>query len=201
MFESVSVLRGGYKQPGSLFGPLPGIRSGDVLAYEFALPESFVPWPDRTALERVFVLLDLGISLTQPCWQYQQRPDGTRIPGVDAESAHDRAWYVDLVEVTSPGHSEMTVKDLYVDVIVANDGRGHRMLDLDELADGLESGAVTASQVTDGLRRWQAFLDRHLYPERDPRGAWRDFPPKAIEPLAAAPAPLGPIVRWQPEEQ
>ena len=42
-----------------MFGPLPGVRSGDVLAYEFELSARFTPWPGRTLLERVFVLLDL----------------------------------------------------------------------------------------------------------------------------------------------
>lgn len=30
-----------------LFGPLPGARHGDTVAYEFELPDSFEPWPNR----------------------------------------------------------------------------------------------------------------------------------------------------------
>jgi hypothetical protein len=41
------------------------------------------------------------------------------------------------------------------------------------------------------------FLDRHLHRDRDPAARWADFPPKAIEELAALPTPLGPVVTWQ----
>jgi hypothetical protein len=38
------------------------VRSDDTVAYEFRLPDRFEPWPGRTLLERVFVLLDLDIG-------------------------------------------------------------------------------------------------------------------------------------------
>ena len=196
MLQPVSVTRSSAKDPSFSFGPLPGLRDGDVLAYEFALPERFVPWPDRTNVDRTFVLLDLGVSFTQPCWQYVVEEDGTRTPGVDAESTGDRAWYVDLVEVTG-GPDDFTITDLYVDVIVACDGRGHRMLDLEELADAMAQRAITTEQGIDGLRRWQAFLDRHLYAARDPRHGWRDFPPRAIQQLQDVPGLLGEMVTWE----
>jgi hypothetical protein len=43
-----------------MLGPLPGARSDDTVAYEFRLPDRFAPWPGRTLLERVFMLLELG---------------------------------------------------------------------------------------------------------------------------------------------
>jgi hypothetical protein len=134
-------MRGGYKHPEEWFGPLPGLRDGHVLAYEFALPPQYVPWPDREPLERVFVLLDLGVSLVQPYWQYVLQPDGSRVGGVDHDSLGDRSWYVDLVEVVG-GPDEYRIRDLFADVIVASDGRGHRMLDLEELADALADGVL-----------------------------------------------------------
>ncbi len=45
-----------------------------MLVYEFALPDSYVPWPGRTLLERTFVLLDLGVSFPNPCWVRQLEP-------------------------------------------------------------------------------------------------------------------------------
>jgi hypothetical protein len=71
------------------------------------------------------------------------------------------------------------------------------MLDLDEYADAMEQGIVSMEVAVDGLRRWQRFLDNHLHRGRDPRAGWTDFPPKAINPLAALPAPLAPVVTWQ----
>jgi hypothetical protein len=58
--EQVEVWRGRHGDPVPLFGPLPGVRSGVVLAHEFELPAQFIPWPGRTLLERTFVLPDTG---------------------------------------------------------------------------------------------------------------------------------------------
>lgn len=62
--EQIQVWRGAHGDPAPLFGPLPGIRLGDTLAYEFQLPDSFVPWPGSTLLERVSVLLDLSVKIS-----------------------------------------------------------------------------------------------------------------------------------------
>ena len=179
-----------------LFGPLPGIRDGDVVAYEFALPTRFEPWPGRDRLERVFVLLETGVGLTLPCWRTVVTPQGRRLPGVDAAHSAGITWYIDLLQVTDHG-SEVIVRDLYIDVMVPTDGRHYRQLDLDEFADAIDAGVVPAEVATDALRRWQLFLDRHLHRDRDPTAKWTDFPPKAIKELAALPAPLGPVVTWQ----
>lgn len=182
--ERIEVWRGAHGEP-ELFGPLPGVRDGDVLAYEFQLPDRFVPWPGGTLLERVFVLLDLGVSMSVPVWQ--------RTEHVDRSAAGPATWYVDLVHVTAePGG--LVVRDLYVDVVVPVDGRHQRLLDLDELADAIESGVLSVADAVDGLRRWQRFLDRHLHAGREPQAGWTDFPPRALRALAALPAPLGPIV-------
>lgn len=167
------------------FGPLPGVRDGDALAYEFQLPDRFVPWPGGTLLERVFVLLDLGVSMSVPVWQRTDRTD---------RSAEGRTtWYVDLVHITAEPRG-FVIRDLYADVMVPVDGRHQRLLDLDEFADAIESGELPVAQAVDGLRRWQRFQDRHLHAARAPQGSWTDFPPRALRALAALPSPLGPVV-------
>jgi hypothetical protein len=60
-----------------------------------------------------------------------------------------------------------------------------------------DRGGELVARDLDGLRRWQRFLDTYVHRDRDPRAAWSDFPPKAIENLAALPSPLGPVVTWQ----
>lgn len=183
--EQVEVWRGRHGDPVPLFGPLPGVRSGDVLAYEFELPSRFTPWPGRTLLERTFVLLDLGVSMALPCW----RSAGA----ASREASGPDTWYVDLVHVTArPG--SFVVRDLYIDVMVPTDGRHQRLLDLDEFADAIEVGHLEVPIAIDGLRRWQRFLDRHLHAGRDPQDGWTDFPPWRLRELAALPAPLGPVV-------
>jgi hypothetical protein len=155
-------------------GPFPGVRLGDAMAYEFELDESLVPRPGRTRLERAYVLLDVGVQLSNPpSWH-----------GDDAA-----CWYVDLVAV-SGDRGRITVRDLYADLIVATDGRPYQMLDLDDFANAVQEGALSWPDAVDALRRWQRFLDRHLHRGQFPAAGWADFPPAVIEPLAALPAPL-----------
>ncbi|GAB3880821.1 hypothetical protein GCM10029964_035870 [Kibdelosporangium lantanae] len=181
----VAVWRGAHGDPEPLFGPLPGVRLGDTLAYEFQLPERFVPWPGQTRLERVFVLLDLGVSMSVPVWRSAGATDRT--------AAGPTTWYVDLVHVATTPDS-IIVRDLYVDVMVPTDGRHARLLDLDEFADAIEAGQLDVGTAVDGLRRWQRFLDRHLHAARDPVGTWTDFPPRRLRDLEVLPSPLGPVV-------
>lgn len=190
---SVEVWRGHHGDPVPLFGPLPGVRIGDTLAYEFELAARYVPWPGRTRLERVFVLLDLGVSMSLPPWRHTTNPDGEVVPGIDHQQDEPTTWYVDLVDITTSDHS-IVVRDLYVDVMVPTDGRHHRLLDLDELADAVTVGHLATETALDGLRRWQTFLDRHLHVGRHPADRWADFPPRRLHDLAALPAPLGPVV-------
>jgi hypothetical protein len=188
--QPVEVMRGGHSER-RLFGPLPGARHGEVVAYEFELPDSYEPWPGRTLLERTFVLLDLGVSFANPCWARQLRPDGTV---VDREAEGSATWYVDLISVEQDGN-RYTFRDLYIDLMVPMDGRHYRMLDLDEFADAIDDGLLNLEQATDALRRWQRFIDRHLHAERAPVGTWTDFPPTAILPLVELP-PFDNPVRW-----
>lgn len=176
-----------------LVGPLPGLRDGDTLAYEFQLPERFTPRPGHGRLERTYVLLDLGVSFALPRWATVDTPDAGVVDGIDADLAVASTWYVDLVQVDDTARG-VVVRDLYVDVMVPVDGRHQRLLDLDEFADAIEDGTLPVPDAIDGLRRWQQFLDRHLHASRDPIADWTDFPPARIEKLAAVPAPIGPPV-------
>lgn len=180
--QSVEVMRGRHGHQ-ALFGPLPGVRCGNAVAYEFELPDCFEPWSGRTLLERTFVLLDLGVSFANPCWARCTRPDGTI---VDRHAEGRDTWYVDLVTVEQEAH-RYTFRDLYIDVMVPMDGRHYRLLDLDEFAEAIDQGSLTVREATDALRRWQQFLDRHLHSERAPAGTWSDFPPAAIGALREMP--------------
>ncbi len=193
MVDRVEVMRGVHGDREPLFGPLPGVRDGNVVAYEFELPERFEPWPGRTRLERTFVLLDVGVSFSQPSWVRIRDPDGSLVE-VDPDGRD--SWYVDLVTVETAG-DRYSFRDMYIDVIVPTDGRHYRMLDLDEYADAIADGTVTIEEGLDGLRRWQRFLDRHLHTGRWPAEAWADFPPAAIRSLAELPAPFAEPVRWE----
>ncbi len=191
MAHQVEVMRGTHKAPGEQFGPLPGYRSGNVVAYEFELPERYEPWPGRTLVERTFVLLDLGVSFANPCWARCRGPDGTMS---EVDPAARNCWYVDLISVRRDD-GRFVFTDLYIDVIVPTDGRHYRMLDLDEYADAVAAGHLGLDEALDGLRRWQKFLDRHLHQTRRPVSQWSDFPPSCIAPLEELPAPFGPPVR------
>jgi hypothetical protein len=183
--ERIEVWRGAHGDPVPLFGPLPGVRQDHTIAYEFQLPDRFVPWPGRGLLERVFVLLDLGVSMSLPAWR--------ATAGVDRTKEGPTSWYVDLVHVTTE-QEKVVVRDLYLDVLVPTDGRHQRLLDLDEYADAIEAGQLDLPTAIDGLRRWQRFLDCHLHAARDPHDTWTDFPPRRLRDLAALPSPLGPVV-------
>jgi len=188
--QPVEVMRGRHGQD-SLFGPLPGVRHAVVVAYEFELPDSFEPWPGRTLIERTFVLLELGVSLANPCWARHVKLDGTV---VDRGPEGSDTWYVDLVTVEQ--HEDRYIfRDLFIDVVVPMDGRHYRMLDLNEFANAIDSGSLSVEQATDALRRWQHFLDRHLHAERAPVENWTDFPPAAILSLLELP-PFAEPVRW-----
>jgi Protein of unknown function (DUF402) len=178
----VEVMRGRHGEE-RLVGPLPGAQIGQVVVYEFELPDSFEPWPGRTRVERTFVLLDLGVSFANPCWVRHHRPDGSV---TDRGLEGPDTWYVDLVTVEQDGN-RYAFRDLHIDVVVPMDGRHYRMLDLDEFADAIDAGSLSIRQATDALRRWQLFLDRHLHAERAPVATWTDFPPAAILPLLELP--------------
>ncbi len=67
-------------------------------------------------------------------------------------------WYCDIVSFDwGEGHTVLTVTDLLADVIVYPDGHV-KVLDLDELAEALESGLITAGQLTRSLKQLHNLL-------------------------------------------
>ena len=154
-------------------GPLPGIRRGNVAAYEFDVaPRWFALHaqpPQHPVRQRAFVLIDERIQLNQP---------------VAFPDSHRGWWYVDLVSVADRG-SELLVTDEYLDVIVGPPDRPYRVLDMEEYAAALATGTVTASRIIAGLTAFQRFLDTHLNPGWKLSDRWPDFPPAAIDGLEA----------------
>ncbi|MFI7635546.1 DUF402 domain-containing protein [Nonomuraea sp. NPDC049400] len=149
----------------------PGRRIGEVVAYDAQLlPEYHVA--GRPTIDRSFLLLDQGIQLTRP---------------VVFEGPVEGWWYVDLVEVelTEAG---LVVHDLYVDILVPPGADRYHVLDLDELADALHQGQITAAQCATVLNRTQRFIDRHLRANEegsvDPP---HQFPPAGITVLESLP--------------
>ena len=67
---------------------------------------------------------------------------------VDRAAEGRDTWYVDLVSVEQDG-SSFAFRDIYIDVMVPMDGRHHRLLDLDEFADAIDSGVLSATQAAD----------------------------------------------------
>ena len=156
-------------------GPFAGLRHGNVVAYDFALDETFTPRPGLSRWERAFLLLDVGVQFANPLWW---------------QGAEATSWYVDLARLTITDDL-IVVDDLYIDVIVPTDGRPYRQLDLEEFAAAVRSGDLALDEALDALARWQAFLDRYLHATRWPTAGWTDFPPAAIAPLRALTAPFG----------
>ena len=148
----------------------PGRRIGDVVAYDVRiLPEYQVP--GRPTVDRSYLLLDQGIQLTRP---------------VVFDGPVEGWWYVDLVEIelTEAG---LVVRDLYVDLLIPPRAERYHVLDLDDLADALSRGQITAAQCATVLSRTQRFIDRHLRStEKGSVDPPQQFPPASIaefEPL------------------
>jgi len=130
--ESVQVMRG-------QSGPFPGVRLGDAIAYEFELDESLVPRPGTTRLERVYVLLDVGVQLSNPPYWH----------GKDAA-----CWYVDLVTVTGTENLMMAATLADGTTVIENAAREPEVVDLAHCLNamgarvqGAGSGVITIEGV------------------------------------------------------
>lgn len=67
-------------------------------------------------------------------------------------------WYCDIVDYDyRPEENILNVTDLLADVIVYPDGRV-KVMDLDELADAMDRGLITAGLISACLRRLHALL-------------------------------------------
>ncbi len=106
-------------------------------------------------LIRHFVLLDQGVKLMYEPWGWQNE------------------WYADIIRVDPVGDGVIELSDLYVDLVIEGDGPTYRVIDLDDLADAVASGAISREDMDEALRRLQQFVDDHLH-----RG--KDFPPRCM---------------------
>ena len=149
----------------------PGRRIGEVVAYDVRiLPEYQVA--GRPTVDRSYLLLDQGIQLTRP---------------VVFEGPVEGWWYVDLVDVERT-EAGLVVHDLYADFLVPPGADRYHVLDLDDLADALSSGEITAAQCATVLRNTQRFVERHLRgTEKGSVGPPQQFPPASIAPLESLP--------------
>ena len=67
-------------------------------------------------------------------------------------------WYCDIISHTYDAHTDTYIfTDLLADVIIYPDGRV-KVVDLDEIADALEAGAITSEQAQDALRKLNKLL-------------------------------------------
>jgi hypothetical protein len=169
----VQVIRDG-------LGPFDGAVIGEALAYTFVWndPNS---QPPCTWHERTFVLLEAGIQLSNP--MFQAMAPGTPWLSAQASPEHEY-WYVDLIAIKAEGDL-VTIRDLDIDAVISTNGRGYRLLDLEEFGEAIEAGEISLIDAIDGLKRWQGFLDRHLHSGVRPKGVFPDFPPASIQPLVA----------------
>lgn len=84
--------------------------------------------------------------------------DGFKISKFYYEDGSLLYWYCDIISHTyDPEADTYVFTDLLADVIIYPDGRT-RVVDLDELADALESGAITNAQAEDALRKLNKLL-------------------------------------------
>jgi hypothetical protein len=149
----------------------PGRRIGEVVAYDVRiLPEYQVP--GRPTIDRSYLLLNQGIQLTRP---------------VVFDGPVEGWWYIDLVEVERI-EAGLVVNDLYVDFLIPPRADRYHVVDLDDLADALSRGLITAGQCATVLRRTQRFIDRHL--RASDEGSFdppQQFPPASIAVLEPLP--------------
>lgn len=93
--------------------------------------------------------------------------DGFKISKFYYEDGRLLYWYCDIISYTYDEETDTYVfTDLLADVIIYPDGR-IRVVDLDELADALESGAITNAQAEDALRKLNKLLTLLYHDEFD----------------------------------
>jgi predicted RNA-binding protein associated with RNAse of E/G family len=99
-------------------------------------------------------------------------------------------WYVDLVEIERIDDG-LVVHDMYVDLLFPPDLNRYQVLDLEELADALTGGKITAAQCAEALTATQQFVHRYLRgAEEGPVGPSAEFPPPEVVALEQLPSLL-----------
>jgi hypothetical protein len=132
--------------------PQHGVRVGDLLMCDS-------PYPRHAGPRRYFWLMTYGVQLVYEPFGWE------------------REWYVDVVTITAgrrDGDECFRIDDATIDLVVEGHGPTYRILDLDELADHVDSGAVAPHAAGSALRDAQRFLDAFLH-----RGA--PFPPPVMQ--------------------
>ncbi len=108
------------------------------------------PWCDRTT--RMYYLLDRGLGVVENI-----RLDDGRY-----------SWYIHLAKFLRDDRRQCWImKDLFVDVLVRKDLTGHRVVDLDDLAEALDLGLIDSAGAADVLRRTErlsAEIDAGRFP-------------------------------------
>ncbi|MBP2354343.1 hypothetical protein JOF29_005453 [Kribbella aluminosa] len=124
-------------------------------------------------MDRSYLLLDEGVQLTKPAV---------------FEGPVEGWWYVDLVEIERSDDG-LVVHDMYVDLLFPPAANRYQILDLEELADALTAGAITAAQCAETLTATQRFVHRYLRgAEEGPNGPAADFPPAEVGALEQQPS-------------
>ncbi|MGC4939404.1 DUF402 domain-containing protein [Kribbella sp. DT2] len=151
----------------------PGVRTpGNVIAYDVPILPQWQA-PGRPTTDRCFVLPDEGVQLTKP-----NTFTGT----------YEGGWYIDLIDLEEQHPNRLIVHDLYVDLLISPQAIRYDLLDLDELGDALQAGAIDTLTAVKVLRNTQAFIDRHLRnPNQSAPTHWPDFPPAALLPVLDLP--------------
>ncbi len=121
-----------------------------------AIFDRFDPKGDRVV--RHFILLEEAAKLMYQPWGWKNQ------------------WYIDMVDLRWVDENTLELEDLFLDVIVENNGPTYRAIDLDELADALANHQVSIAMISGALHRFQTFLDNHLH-------GGKDFPPAVFQPL------------------
>ncbi|MEJ7689609.1 MAG: hypothetical protein WKF76_03790 [Nocardioidaceae bacterium] len=104
-----------------------------LLAYTLRLPEEFIPWPGQELAETVLVDLDVGVSMSKPCWRWRQGADGERVGGVTLHDSdrgpiliHDGT--AEAVRLVTPGEFAGTDTPDHRHRIRPGDGVSHGYL-------------------------------------------------------------------------
>lgn len=89
------------------------------------------------------------------CYFLQEGLKVSKVYRADGSLLH---WYCDIVDYSyNPGDASLTVTDLLADVIISPEGLV-RVVDLDELAEALETSLITQEQMITCLRRLDHLL-------------------------------------------
>lgn len=106
---------------------------------------------------RHFIFLEESIKLMYEPWGWKDK------------------WYADLIKIEYVSENEISLTDLYLDIIIESNGQTYKMIDFDDFADALVGGKINICDTEIPLKNLQSFLDNHLHDGKD-------FPPSIIKP-------------------